>query len=293
MEHGGMPDEPKTALVTGSTHGVGRLVARGLADQGFQVILHGRDEAEGRRLQEEIGAHGGSAEFLRADFASLDEVRRFADEIARKHKQLQLLINNAGIGFGVPGSGRELSADGHEMHFAVNYLAPFLLTHLLRPLVITAAPARIVNIGSLGQAPLDFDDVMLERGYDGVLAYRRSKLALVMFTMDLAEALEGKGVTVNCVHPATFMDTAMVREAGVQPQSSPEEGAEAILHLALDDRVRDVTGAFFDGKRLAAPNPQAGDLEIRRRLRELSLQLTGLADAARMPAAAQELHPIK
>jgi NAD(P)-dependent dehydrogenase (short-subunit alcohol dehydrogenase family) len=293
MEQGGMPDEPRTALLTGSTHGVGRLVARGLADQGFHVVLHGRDKTEGWRLQGEIEAHGGSAEFLRADLASLDEVRRFADEIARKHRRLTLLINNAGIGFGAPGSGRELSADGQEMHFAVNYLAPFLLTHLLKPLVIAAAPARIVNVASLGQAPLDLDDVMLERGYDGVLAYRRSKLALVMFTLDLAEELEGKGVTVNCVHPATFMDTGMVREAGVQPQSSPQEGAEAILHLALDDRVRDVTGAFFDGKRLAASNPQAGDLDIRRRLRELSLQLTGLADAPGTAAAARELHPIK
>jgi NAD(P)-dependent dehydrogenase (short-subunit alcohol dehydrogenase family) len=288
-----MPDEPRTALVTGSTHGVGHLVAQVLAEQGFDVILHGRDEAEGRRLLDQIEGRGGSAEFLRADFASLDEVRRFADEIARKHRQLKLLINNAGIGFGAPGSGRELSADGHEMHFAVNYLAPFLLTHLLKPLALAAAPARIINVGSLGQAPLDLDDVMLERRYDGVLAYRRSKLALVMFTMDLAEELEGTGVTVNCVHPATFMDTGMVREAGVQPQSSPEEGAEAILHLALADRVRDVTGAFFDGKRLAAPNPQAGDLDIRRRLRELSRQLTGLADAPRKPVVAQELHPIK
>jgi NAD(P)-dependent dehydrogenase (short-subunit alcohol dehydrogenase family) len=288
-----MPDDPRTALVTGSTHGVGRLVARGLSDEDFHVVLHGRDEPEGRRLEEEINANGGSAEFLGADFASLDDVRRLADEIARKHRRLTLLINNAGIGFGAPGSGRKLSADGHEMHFAVNYLAPFLLTHLLKPLVLAAAPARIVNVGSLGQAPLDLDDLMLERGYDGVLAYRRSKLALAMFTMDLAEELESKGVTANCIHPATFMDTGMVREAGVQPQSSPEEGAEAILHLALDDRVRDVSGAFFDGTRLAAPNPQAGDLDIRQRLRELSQQLTGLGDAARTPAAAQQLHPIK
>jgi NAD(P)-dependent dehydrogenase (short-subunit alcohol dehydrogenase family) len=288
-----MPEERKTALVTGSTHGVGHLVAQSLAEQSFHVILHGRDEAEGRRLLDQIEGRSGSAEFLRADFASLDEVRRFAGEIARRHRQLKLLINNAGIGFGAPGSGRKLSADGNEMHFAVNYLAPFLLTHLLESLVLAAAPARIVNVGSLGQAPLDLEDPMLERGYDGVLAYRRSKLALVMFTMDLAEELEGTGVTVNCVHPATFMDTGMVREAGVQPQSSPEEGAEAILDLALDDRVRDVSGAFFDGTRLAAPNPQAGDLDIRQRLRELSQQLTGLGDGARTPAAAQELHPIK
>jgi NAD(P)-dependent dehydrogenase (short-subunit alcohol dehydrogenase family) len=293
MEQGCVIDDPRTALVTGSTHGVGHLVARGLADEGFHVILHGRDEAEGRRLQGEIEARGGSAEFRRADFASLDEVRRLADELARRYRRLKLLINNAGIGFGAPGSGRKLSVDGHEMHFAVNYLAPFLLTHLLKPPVLAAAPARIVNVGSLGQAPLDLDDLMLERGYDGVLAYRRSKLALAMFTMDLAEQLEGKHVTANCIHPATFMDTGMVREAGVQPQSSPEEGAEAILHLALDDRVRDVTGAFFDGKRLAAPNPQAGDRKIRQRLRELSLQLTRLTDADQPTTAAQELHPIK
>jgi NAD(P)-dependent dehydrogenase (short-subunit alcohol dehydrogenase family) len=280
-----MPEVRRTALVTGSTHGVGHLVAQGLADAEFDLILHGRDEAEGRRLVDDVQRRGVSTSFHRVDLASLQAVRTFADQLSREHPRLELLINNAGVGFGRPGGEREVSKDGYELRFAVNFLAPFLLTHLLKARIAASAPARIINVGSLGQAPLDFGDLMLEHGYNGITAYRRSKLALVMFTFDLAEELRGRGVTVNCVHPATFMDTGMVHEAQVKPQSSPEEGAEAILHLALSEDVRNVTGVFFDGKRPAEPNPQAHDAEARRRLREAALRLTGLAAG---PAVARE-----
>jgi NAD(P)-dependent dehydrogenase (short-subunit alcohol dehydrogenase family) len=281
--------ERKAALVTGSTHGVGRLTALGLAKAGFDLILHGRDEAEGRRLVSETEAQGASARFHRADLASLEAARDFANEVSGEHRRLALLINNAGIGFGRPGSGREESADGYELRFAVNYLAPFLLTHLLKPLLIENSPARIVNVASAGQAPIDLDDLMMDHGYDGTLAYRRSKLALVMFTFDLAAELRDRGVTVNCLHPATFMDTGMVHEAGIKPQSSPEEGADAILHLAVGEDVRDVTGAYFEGKRRAQPNPQVDDANARRRLREISLKLTGLG-AGPEHAAGEVLH---
>lgn len=273
----------KIALVTGSTHGVGRVVAKRLGEQEFHLILHGRDEAEGQKLASEIERGGGSADFHRVDFASLQAVRDFADTVAREHARIDLLINNAGIGFGTPGAARELSADGYELRFAVNYLSPFLLTHLLKPLDIAAAPARIVNVGSIGQAPLDLEDLMLERGYDGVTAYRRSKLALAMFTMDLADELRGRGVTANCVHPATFMDTGMVLEAGVKPQSSVEDGARAILHLATGTDVSAVSGQFFDEMRPAEPNAQARNAEVRQRLRDLSLQLGGLDESDARP----------
>ena len=146
-------------------------------------------------------------------------------------RHLNLLINNAGIGSGGPHGTRLTSADGHESRFAVNYLAGFLLPDLLLPLLKKSAPARIVNVSSLGQQALDFTDVMLTREYSGIRAYRQSKLAQILFTIDLAVELEGSGITVNALHPATFMNTKMVRDFGT-PRSTVEEGALAILKLA-------------------------------------------------------------
>jgi NAD(P)-dependent dehydrogenase (short-subunit alcohol dehydrogenase family) len=156
----------------------------------------------------------------------------------------------------------------------VNYLAGFLLTRLLLPLLQASRPARIVNVASIGQEPLDFDDPMLDRGYSGIRAYRRSKLAQVMSTFDLAGQLRDAGVTVNCLHPATFMDTAMVRMSGIAPASTVEEGADAILRLVLDERLAATTGEFFDGQRPARAIAQAYDAAARERLRDLSLRLT-------------------
>jgi NAD(P)-dependent dehydrogenase (short-subunit alcohol dehydrogenase family) len=154
--------------VTGSTDGVGRLVARRLADQGARVLIHGRDRTRGERLLDEIqAANRGSAAFLPADFSSLAEVRRLAGTVRQDYDRLDILINNAGIGSGGHAGRREVSQDGHELRFAVNYLAGFLLTRALLPLLMRRKPARIVNVSSLGQHPVDFDDVMLTRGYSG------------------------------------------------------------------------------------------------------------------------------
>ncbi len=192
------------------------------------------------------------------------------------------VINNAGIGFGAPGAERETSRDGYELRFAVNYLAPFLLTHLLLATLRRSVPARIVNVASLGQYRIDFDDVMLARGYDGTRAYRQSKLALVMFTFDLAALLEGTGVTANAIHPATFMNTRMVTEAGIQPRHTVEDGADAILHLATASGLESTSGAFFDGMRESRADPEAYQARARQRLRTLSLELAGVsADVAR------------
>lgn len=265
----------KVALVTGSTDGVGRLVARRLAAEGARVFLHGRDRQRGAALTAEIEEACGQAIFLPADFASLAEVRRLAEEIGQRTDRLHLLINNAGIGFGAPGSGRETSAEGHELRFAVNYLSGYLLTRLLLPLLKASAPARIVNVASAGQRPLDFDNVMLERGYEGVGAYCQSKLAQVLFTFDLARELEGSGVTVNCLHPATYMATTMVRESGIAPTSTVEEGAEAILQLAAAPSLAGRSGLYFNGRQEARPNAQAYDETARAKLRTLSRDLTG------------------
>jgi NAD(P)-dependent dehydrogenase (short-subunit alcohol dehydrogenase family) len=268
--------ESKTILVTGSTDGVGRVVARRLAGEGARVLIHGRDPRRGELLLEEIRASGrGSAIFLPADFSSLAEVRRLAEVVQRDCDGLDVLINNAGIGSGGAAGRRQTSEDGHELRFAVNYLAGFLLTRLLLPRLKRGA--RIVNVSSLGQHPIDFDDVMLTRGYSGSRAYTQSKLAQIMFTFDLAREFDPATITANCLHPATYMATTMVREAGATPISTVEEGAAAILNLAVGEELAGHSGEFYNGLQPLRANPQAYDERARERLRVLSLRLTGLA----------------
>ncbi len=265
----------KTALVTGSTDGVGRVVAKRLGEGDWRVLVHGRDRTRGEGLVAEIEAAGGAAQFLAADFSALADVRRLAVAVQQATDGLDLLINNAGIGSGGPQGTRQESADGYELRFAVNYLAGFLLTHLLLPLLKVSAPARIVNVSSLGQQPIDFDDVMLTHDYSGMRAYRQSKLAQILFTLDLARALDGTGVTVNALHPATFMDTKMVREFGT-PRSTVAEGADAILKLSISPEVEGRSGLFFNGLHEAHADAQAYDPQARQRLKTLSRELAGL-----------------
>ena len=266
----------RTALITGATDGVGRVVARALAQQGWRVLVHGRDRPRGEALAREIEQAGGSATFLAADLASLAEVRRLADAVKQQTGRLDLLINNAGIGSVGSAPGRQTSADGHELRFAVNYLAGFLLTHLLLPLLRASAPARIVNVASAGQQAIDFSDVMLTRGYSGGGAYRQSKLAQILFTIDLAQELEGSGVIANALHPSTYMNTTMVRQSGTTPISTVEDGAAAILQLAVSPTLDGKSGLYFNVLREARADPQAYDAEARRRLHALSLKLVGL-----------------
>jgi NAD(P)-dependent dehydrogenase (short-subunit alcohol dehydrogenase family) len=266
-----------TVLITGSTDGVGRLIATRLAAGRARVLVHGRSDTKGRETVRDIQrlAPQSQVEFYRADLASLDDVRRLADDLTAAHDRLDILINNAGVGFGPPAARREISRDGHELRFAVNYLAPFLLTHLLLPTLRRSVPARIVNVASIGQAAIDFDDVMLTRHYDGQHAYGQSKLALIMFTFDLAAILQGTGVTANAVHPATLMNTKMVSEAGFRPRSTVEEGADAILHLATSSTLEGVSGRFFEGQRETRVHAAAYDTRARQQLRTLALELTG------------------
>ncbi|HEV2874690.1 MAG TPA: NYN domain-containing protein [Thermoleophilaceae bacterium] len=250
-------------LITGSTDGLGRRVAAELAGRGAQVIVHGRDPGKVEEAAHEVGA----AEGLVADLADLAQVRRLADAAG----QLDTLVNNAGV---IEPERRE-SADGYELTLAVNHLSHFLLTELLLPRL--REPARIVNVSSIGQAPLDWDDLMFERGYDGYTAYARSKLAQVLFTIELAERLAGRDVTVNALHPATLMDTKMVLENLGRPRSSVEEGVEAVLRLVGDPGLDGVSGRFFDGTRESAAHAQAYDAAARRRLGEESERLTRAA----------------
>src|SRR5580692_9820447 len=267
----------KTALITGSTDGVGRYVAAGLAAAGANILIHGRDKERAKSLIDQIVRDGHAAPtFYQADLSSMAGTRELAKAVLADHKRLDLFISNAGIGSRTQGAERRTSADGHELRFAVNYLSGFLLAHLLLPTIKASAPSRVVNVASLGQHPIDFDDVMITKGYNGGRAYAQSKLSQIMFTIDLAEELKGTGVTVNSLHPATYMNTTMVRAGGITPISTVEQGGEAILHLAVGDDVAGKSGLFFNGMNEARANAQAYDAAARKRLRELSLELTGL-----------------
>jgi NAD(P)-dependent dehydrogenase (short-subunit alcohol dehydrogenase family) len=263
----------KTALVTGSTDGLGKEVARQLGALGAFVVVHGRNQQRGEEVAEGIQASGGESIFYRADLGSLASVEALAAQVIERHERLDLLINNAAA---VSAPQRETSTDGHELAFAVNYLAHFLLTYRLLPLLDASAPARIVNVSSLGQTPLDFTDIMMERSYDPGNAYRRSKLAQIMFTIDLAAELDAAKVTVNSLHPARSMNTARVINGGFQPLSTVAEGAEATMQLAVSPDLAGRTGLYFNGLNEARANAQAYDVSARAQLRALSLELTGL-----------------
>lgn len=259
-------------LITGATDGLGRGVALACARRGDTVLVHGRDPERIEATVAEVRDHGAAeVRSYRADLSSLAEVRRLAGEINHVETHLDVVVSNAGIGTEVPGGPeRQESADGHELRFAVNYLAGYLLIRELLPLVRTSAPARIVQVSSAGQMAIDFDDVMLEHDYSGARAYCQSKLAQILFTFDLAEELAGTGVTASCLHPATYMPTKIVPS----PTSTLAEGVDATMRLVADPAFAEATGLYFRVTEEAEPDPQARDPEARRRLRELSEQLT-------------------
>ncbi|MFU8814622.1 MAG: SDR family oxidoreductase [Pseudomonadales bacterium] len=260
---------PLTALVTGSTSGLGREVALRLGAAGAHVIVHGRDRQRGEEVAQEIEERGGSAQFFRADFIDLDNVRELADTVLAEYEQLDLLINNAGIG-GPP--ERSESADGYELTFQVNYLSHFLLTEKLMPLLEAGAPARIINVASAAQRPIDFDDPQIEENYESWRAYGQSKLAQITFTKALAERLEGTGITTYSLHPETFMPTRMVLQAGIEPQSTIEEGADNVMRLITERDIE--SGAYFNRQQRTDPHEQALDRDARERLWTLSEELT-------------------
>ncbi len=266
----------KTIFITGSTDGLGKALAQDIAQPGVSLILHGRSSARGEEILGLVEQKGATARFIEADLSSLAEAERLATEVAGHAGKLDVLINNAGVGFGSPNQGRQVSADGYELRFAVNYLAPVLLTDRLLGLLTTAAPSKIVNVASIGQKPLDFDNVMLEQDYSGPRAYQQSKLAMIMWTIELAAHLKAAGVVVNAVHPATFMPTAMVREMAVEPVGTVAEGVAAVMHLIGDELPNETTGAFFKGQDQAQPNAQALDAAARDKLRLLTKELIGV-----------------
>jgi len=276
------PVPEQTVLITGATDGLGKALATELARAGATVLIHGRDDNRGRATLAEITAATGSERlrWYRADLAHLDQVHDLAAAVAAENPRLNALVSNAGIGTDNPPGGRAESADGIELRFAVNYLAGFLLTRLLLSTLRASAPARIVQVSSAGQSPIDFDDVMLTRSYSEVQAYCQSKLAQIMLTLDLAEELEGSGVTATALHPATYMPTKIV----ASPVSTLQSGVDATLRLVIDPNLDGITGRYFKGQNEASANPQAYDRSARARLRQHSEQLTGGPNPTRSAA---------
>jgi len=268
----------KVVAVTGATDGIGRAMAQRIAAGGATTIVHGRNPERVQDTIAEIVAAtpGARVSGYVADFASLDQVRELGRKLAVDFPLIDVLINNAGIGSGVAESPRKLSADGHELVFAVNYLAPFLLTALVLPSLRASTSARIVNVASAGQAAIDFDDVMLEKQYAGRRAYGQSKLALIGFTVALAEKFRAhdiRNVTANALHPASLMPTKMVFESYGYTMNTLETGVEATLRLALDPALEGVSGKYFDVLKEERAQPQAYDGAARDRLWRLSEQL--------------------
>ncbi|WP_084483865.1 SDR family NAD(P)-dependent oxidoreductase [Nocardia anaemiae] len=260
----------RTVLITGATDGLGRALALRLGAAGARLILHGRNPDRAAAVAAEVTAESGyTPQIMLADLSRLSEVERLAEEIIARTSRVDVLVNNAGTGGRTDGR-RALSADGNELLWAVNHLAPYLLTRRLLPLLRSSAPARVVNVASAGQQEIDLDDPTPEHDYDAYTTYCRAKLAMIMATIEYAAELDGTGVTVNALHPATLMPTTMVLQSGVTPISTIAQGVDATLRLICDPALSQTTGQYFNGTRQSRPHAQAGDSRARRRLLEIS-----------------------
>jgi NAD(P)-dependent dehydrogenase (short-subunit alcohol dehydrogenase family) len=270
---GGFDAQGRRILLTGATDGIGLATARRLAASGADLIAHGRNPVKLAALLNELRGAPGAISCHLADFSSLADVARLGREIREAFPTLDVVINNAGIGPGPAGEGRELSRDGNELRFQVNHLASALLSRIVAGSL--APGSRIVYVASGAQEPIDPDDPGFERGYDGFKAYCRSKLAMVMDAFDLAGAMGPAGVAVNALHPGSLLDTKLVRESFDQVWGSSDSGADAILNLALSPALEGVTGLFFNETAPAEPHPAARDPAARVWLRGETERLIG------------------
>ena len=273
--------DQRTIFITGATDGLGQALAHKLASDGATLILHGRDPGKLDRTADDIrDTHRAQRPHtVLADLADLAQVQRLATDVREATDRLDVFVSNAGIGGGRPdGRTRRTSVDGHELRFAVNYLAGFLLTLELLPLLRRSAPARIVNVASIGQHPLDFEDLMIERDYSGTRAYGQSKLAQIMSGFELATRIPTDQVTVNSLHPATYMPTKIVLEEIGHHIDSLDEGVTATHRLVSSNPLATTTGRFFDRTRDTRANAQAYDTRARTELWNRSLKLLNQDD---------------
>jgi retinol dehydrogenase 12 len=283
----GNPLKDKVCVVTGGTDGIGKAAAHELARQGARLLIHGRDPEKGQRVVAEFKARSGNSgvEFLQADFGSLAEVRRLAAAVTERAPRVDVLINNAGAFFG----RRTVSKDGYELTWAVNHLAPFLLTHLLMDTLRAAPRARIVTTASNThqRARIRFDDLQTTGKYTAMGAYSHSKLANILFTRALARRLKGTEVTATCLHPGFVrteigrnIDSAFTRWAlGLVSRfaRSPEKGAQTLVYLAASPQVQGASGGYYYDCREIPPSAAAQDDEVAERLWEVSARMVGVA----------------
>ena len=275
----------KVVLITGGTSGIGKAAATALAGMGATVVITGRNEERGKRALQEIREESGNdgAELILADLTVQDEVRRLTEELRERHNQLEVLVNNAGLVL----SERTETPDGIETQLAINHLAPFLLTNLLLDLLKESAPSRIVTVSSDAHrwAKIDLDDLQSRKRYRGMQVYGKTKLANIMFTYELAERLEGTGVTANCLHPGGVNTNFGNNQGGpmnllfrlFKPfMRSPEQGADTLIYLASSPEVEGMTGKYLADRKVKAASDAAYDETTRKRLWEASEELTGL-----------------
>jgi NAD(P)-dependent dehydrogenase (short-subunit alcohol dehydrogenase family) len=282
--------ENRVCLITGANSGLGKATAAGLAGMGSPIVMVCRDRVRGEAARAEIKSLTGNPhiDLILADLSSQSEVRRLAEDIRARCPQLHVLVNNAGVAL----RRRSLTADGIETVFAVNYLAPFLLTNLLLDVLKAGAPARVVNVAGdfHRRATIRFDDLMFERDYSGIRANNQAKLALILFTYELARRVQRWGVTVNCLHPGAVGTNGPLKDPDLPPFSrvlykmvrpffqSPEKGAQTAVYLASSPEVEGVTGRYFIKKKPARSSPETYDAAIARRLWDVSAELTSLDD---------------
>ena len=277
----------KICLVTGGTNGIGKATAQALAQMGTTVVIVGRNARKTSQVVDEIRAASGNknVDSVLADLSSQQEVRRLANEFRSKYSHLHVLLNNAG-GFFMK---RQLSVDGIEMTFALNHLASFLLTNLLLDTIKASAPARIINVSSDAHTSgrIEFDNLQGERAFSP-RAYGNSKLANILFTIELARRLEGSGVTVNALHPG-LVATGFAKNNGrviaglislFMPlvARSPAQGAETSIYLASSPSVEEITGKYFQDSHVVTPAPQANDMAVARKLWDVSAEMVHLSD---------------
>jgi NAD(P)-dependent dehydrogenase (short-subunit alcohol dehydrogenase family) len=281
----------KVVLVTGANSGIGKFTALGLAELGASVVMTARDRHRGAAAVEEVKAAAGHDRvfLLIGDFASLADVRRLADAFRERHDRLDVLVNNAGL----IQTTRSETVDGYETIFAVNHLAPFLLTNLLEERLIASAPARVVNVSSRAHEGrrIDFDDLQSRSRFEPMGVYGTSKLANILFTIRLAERLEGTGVTANALHPGVVRtgfgldgDAGGLLGLGIKIGRplfmGSKKGARTSIFLASAPEVEGVTGRYFEKCREARCSAEARDRAVARRLWEVSEELVGLSPAA-------------
>ncbi len=277
----------KVCLITGGTDGIGRVTAEALAQAGANLTIVARNPQKTAAVVKEIQEKTGNQEvaYLLGDLSVQSEVRRVAEEFRQQHDQLHVLINNAGAMF----INHQVSRDGIEMTFALNHLAYFLLTNLLLDLLISSAPARIINVSSGAHigGKISFEDLRNPSSYSGWRAYSQSKLANILFTYELARRLQGTGVSVNTLHPG-FVATNFGRSNGgfFDPlfrlaqvfAISPEKGAQTSIYLATSTEVEGITGKYFSKQKPVASSNASYNEETARKLWDASLELTGIKE---------------